>query len=154
MKIIIAILFLALLKGCVMNDSNNELQSAINLCLNKYQSEAGATPATEIDRVYIHKSGAFMNLMFTHGEMGTFGDRSEDYTSFISCGVKSDKDVEVVYIQNKKFEEVYSKHGFDLADLSFELSGVEEYLYKVSNGKYIYHGKQDFNPDKINNLNI
>ena len=137
-----------------MNDNINELQIAINLCLNKYQSEAGETPATEIDRVYIHKSGTLMNLLFTHGEMGTFGNRSNDYASYISCGVKSEKRLEVVFIQNEKFEEVYSKRGFDLADLSFELSGVEEYLYKVSNGKYIYHGKQVFNPDKINNLNI
>ena len=123
MKILISILFFAFLEGCAMTD-NNEVQTAINFCLNKYQSESGDSPIADIDRVYIHKSNGYMNLMFTHGEMGTFGDRDDDYTSFISCGVKSDKDVEVVYIQNEKFEEVYSKHGFDLADLSFYVTVI------------------------------
>lgn len=133
---------------------NNEQQTAINLCLNKYQSETGVAPTTEIDRVYIHESDDFMNLIFTHGEMGTFGDRSDDYATFISCGVKSGKSVEVVFIQNEKFEEVYSKQGFELSNLSFELIGVVEYLYKENNGKYSFYATQVFNPEKINNLDL
>lgn len=153
MKIIISILFFAFLEGCAMAD-NNEVKIAINFCLNKYQSESGVSPAADIDRVYIHKSNGYMNLIFTHGEMGTFGDRADDYSSFISCGVKSEGNIEVVFIQNEKFEEVYAKQDFDLSNLSFELADIKEYLFKLSNGKYIFYGKQDFNPDKINNLNI
>lgn len=147
-----SLILLVFLSACSINaDSKDKLVSkSIEACVAKYKLESRKSPLVEIDRVYLHVSGNLANLIFTRGEMGTFGTRSNHFQSFYSCGVKLNEVVSVVYVQNSRFEELYHLEGFDLSTLNFKDQQVTEHMYLKNGLKYLLHGKQAFNPEVIN----
>lgn len=71
---------------------------AVEFCKNEYIHLSNKVFHKDIDRVYVLASNNKMDLLFTHGEVGTFGDRSDKYKSFLSCGVLNTEDFELYFL--------------------------------------------------------
>jgi hypothetical protein len=80
------------------NDKVLEAHKAVELCVKEYSRLSNKIVAEDIDRVYVLVSNEKMDLLFAHGEVGTFGNRSEKFKSFFSCGVLNTENPKLYFL--------------------------------------------------------
>lgn len=105
MRYIVFFIVIVVISSCsfsggamLTNDKILEAHKAIELCVNEYGRLSDKAIPESIDRVYVLISSEKMDLLFAHGEVGTFGGRSADYKSFFSCGVLSAESPELYFL--------------------------------------------------------
>src|SRR5690606_13271202 len=60
---------------------------AIELCAQEYTKLANRPFLSEVDRAYVYVVSDQLDVLFTRGEVGTFGKRSSTYSAILGCGV-------------------------------------------------------------------
>jgi hypothetical protein len=75
-------------------------KAAIEECLAEYVRLAAERPGrwTTVDRAYVRVYEGEPGILFTHGEVGTFGPRSPDYYSILGCHVAELDGLRVIYL--------------------------------------------------------
>lgn len=146
--------FLFLISSCSMfsNEKTIEINSAIKSCIHDYSKYSLKNLSNEVDRVYIHSTGDYSDLLFVRGEMGTFGKRSVDYKSFFSCGVFHEKNMitQVVFIQDERFNVLYSREGFNESKLDINDSTIE-YIFLKGKDSFYFTAEQKILSERLNN---
>ncbi len=123
---------------------------AISLCLAEYAVLSQKDFPESIDRAYVDARVDMLDLLFTHGEGGSFGERDKDYQAYIACRVLLSPDMEVQALREgfsllKVTDEDYSK-------VDFYSEPVEELLYLREGEAFKFIKSQPFSPERIDAL--
>ncbi|WP_444897526.1 hypothetical protein [Microbulbifer sp. SSSA005] len=125
---------------------------AIDLCLVEYTRIKGNVFPEDIDRAYVYVGKNMMGVLFTRGEIGTFGKRSTSYQAFVSCGVSLHPRLQV-----RDLMDGYSVlKGADITTEEPDLRNehVDELLYFRNGMAFSFSKGQTFSPKKIDKLQL
>ncbi len=136
----------------MVNDKYVEAgKKAIDLCIARYQALAKQNFFIDVDRAYVLATDEKMDILFSKGEVGTFGKRSEAYRSYLACGVLASDGMEVYFL------------GEPLKDTLVEVDGVKQIseipnieaidmLFMRGTKGFEFSGSQKFDPESIDVL--
>ncbi|WP_249554810.1 hypothetical protein [Shewanella sp. 8A] len=79
--------------------STSKYEEQVRVCAVKFEDVAQVKLPKDIDRAYLHEGKDISDILFTHGSVGTFSDRSEDYQSFVACRVENHKPYKVLRLK-------------------------------------------------------
>ena len=121
---------------------------AIDLCIAHYEALAKQDFFVDVDRAYVLATDEKMDILFSKGEVGTFGKRSEGYRSYLACGVLSSGEMEIYFL------------GEPLKDTLVEVAGVKQIsempnveavdlLFLRDEKGFKFSDSQNFDPENI-----
>jgi|SRR5690606_16368266 len=159
MKNILLIFAFFSIKACAMSDYSDLSKAgeeAIALCLSRYEQIKESDFPNEVDRAYVyageHQNKDVFGILFTRGEMGTFGNRDAFYQALVSCDVLLKPEM---YVNNLREGYSILKEGeVSVDDTAFLKGHVKELLYLRQGGEFTFDKGQIFSPEKINALQL
>lgn len=124
-------------------------REAIELCVKRFEELSERAFFKEVDRVYVLTTGEQLELLFTRGEVGTFGERSQGYKPYLACGV---------ILSSRKMDFYYL--GEPLKDALIEVAGISQIseipdvqavdlLYLRDKSGFSFVDGHQFDPSKI-----
>lgn len=119
---------------------------AIELCIRRFgESQAERPFPPEVDRAYVHVSGDVFAVTFTRGELGTFGNRSDNFRTFLSCGlVQNNAKFEILYLGSLLEPPFVDSDDLDLVFGHFYERDVIEALFLRYGDEFQFKAMQDF----------
>ena len=156
MKGICLILMLALClfacgeKNMAETDIFSTAERAVKLCVSEYTRLSGKALFSEVDTAYVHISANRFGVLFTHGEVGTFGERSQDYRAYLSCGVLASDDLNIYYMDSPMSVPLIENPESDSIDGDFYEGNVKELIYRRSGNEFTFVAAQDFVEPDLN----
>lgn len=161
MKALIVMVVIWALASCapyqVSDTVISEAKTAIDLCTRTLHKKAGSNSLADVDRVYVDAFQGGIDISFSHGAVGSFGERSRDQRSVWVCGVTFNQVVLLVGggISSNPLVGTYDSHSYD----NYEAT-VIELLFLRDGDKFKFHQAQIFdeknllkhNPDLNRNL--
>lgn len=146
------IVFMVGLMSCSAKNPTKALTSKYEeqarLCVAKFKDVARVKLPKEIDRAYLHQGKDFSDILFTHGRLGTFSDRDDDYQAYIACRIENNEPYRVYRLKH-----FYDELLPDDADLSnnanlYESTVIEVLLIKNGTG-FEFFRQQIFSEDNM-----
>lgn len=147
----IYILFLvAFLAACTNKytiDANlvRDAERAINLCVSEYTRVSGKEFFDEVDRAYVEVVPAQFGIVFTHGEMGTFGRYSEDYENHLTCLIVISGAMKIYFLGDPLGHSLINLPSFDSLSGEFNDENASEMLYKRDGDRFVFVAIQKMN---------
>lgn len=148
-RCIIAIAILA--SGCSSQWQEDRLielgPGAIAACAESFETTAKIELDKEINEayVYLHEDSR-ISVVFTHGSMGTFEQRSADYRYMLGCEVDSETFHVLFLEQERSFPLIEKTKTFQ------DLSGSMEARYRRGRAGFQYCCSQAFDEARFNEL--
>lgn len=153
MKYLLPIFVFFAVGACAMSEVS-ELSirgtDAIEMCQAEYTKITGDTLPSDIDRVYILAGKHKLGLMFTRGEMGTFGERSKNYKGMVSCYVFLHPNMHVQDIR-ERFT-ILKESETPIDEAAFFKEHIDELLFLRDGQQFRFNNMQVFSADRINAL--
>ncbi|RTE85931.1 MULTISPECIES: hypothetical protein [Gammaproteobacteria] len=123
--------------------SNDEIVSdsleAVHLCLKEYSELFESGLSEEVDRVYVHFSPEVMGVIFTRGEAGSFGERSNNYRAFLSCGVSMSPSFQIYFLGSPSLEPLIELSGANDFDNALYSQAFRELMFVWDGDKFNFH---------------
>lgn len=139
--------------GCAIS-GDSELTSrgseAIEICRAEYTSVTGAALPLDINNVYSHAGENMFALLFTRGELGTFRERSKDYSARISCYVFLRPTMHVQDL--REGPKILKESATTIDDASFYRGNIIELFFSRNGPQFTFEDIQIFSVDRINEL--
>jgi len=153
MKNLYFVIVMLSLCGCAMSGGfklANHGSEAIEMCRAEYIKITGAALPLDIDNVYVHAGKTMFALLFTHGDLGTFRERSKDYRARISCYVFLRPTMQVQDL--REGPKILKASATMIDDASFYEEKIYELLFSRSGPQFTFEDMQIFSIDRINAL--
>jgi hypothetical protein len=137
-----------LLASCttVVDDASLE-QRAIDRCVDEYTRLSGRALDPEVGRAYAVAGDGKVELLFTRGELGTFGERSASYRAYLSCGVLSDS--MKIYFLVEPLRDPWVDVPGSQQITEAPRPDLRESLYLRTDAGFELAGEQPRDPDKV-----
>lgn len=118
----------------------------LDFCLEQVVSMTGNAISAEADRAYLHVDKRYSWAIFSHGAVGTFGERSLDAKIVLSCGVLNGPPMRVVFMGVPLEYPLIDELGQEYVDSP---EGAIEFLFKRKGEKFEYCCSQPFDEDNF-----
>ncbi|MEQ9303137.1 MAG: hypothetical protein RJQ14_04410 [Marinoscillum sp.] len=123
---------------------------AIEMCRAEYTKITGEALPSDIDRVYVFAGKHKFGLMFTRGEMGTFGERSKNYKGMVSCYVFLHPNMHVQDV--REGYNILKRSETPIDETAFYKEHIDELLFLRDGLHFTFRDMQVFSVDRINAL--
>lgn len=124
-------------------------REAVELCVKRFEALSGKKFFKEVDRVYVLTTGEQLELLFTRGEVGTFGERSQSYKPYLACGVmSSSRKIDLYYLSEPLKDALIEVAGISQISEIPDVQAVDLFYLKDKSGFSFVDGHQ-FDPSKI-----
>lgn len=121
-------------------------REAMEFCIDEAENLSTELLTPDYDRVYVYARARGAWLYFSHGDSGTFGDRSVDYNVLLVCAVQDGPPMNIVFMGQPLQDPV-----IDDPDRNNFVSPEEstEVLFRRENGSIEYCCSQQFDSTNI-----
>lgn len=119
---------------------------AIDRCLSDMVSRTGRALSLEADRAYVYVRRDTYWIYFTHGDSGTFGGRSDDYRTLLTCGIVRGRSPRVVFLGEPMADPVFDDPD---RDAFVTPEGSTELLFRRTQGAFDFCCSQPFDRNNI-----
>jgi hypothetical protein len=148
-----AVPLLLLLSSCTPRATDASLpQRAIDLCVGEYTRLSGRALEPGVDRAYVLVGDAKLaqlDILFTRGEVGTFGERSKSYEAHLYCGVLTRSTMKIHSLRRPLQNPLIDLPGAKQLTEIQPASELRESLYLRTDDGFRFVAEQPFDPDKI-----
>ncbi|MBM68777.1 MAG: hypothetical protein CME43_04810 [Haliea sp.] len=120
------------------------------MCRTEYTKITGTELPLDINNVYVHAGKTMFALLFTHGDLGTFRERSKDYRARISCYVFLRPTMQVQDL--REGPKILKESATMIDDASFYEEKIYELFFSKSGPQFTFEDMQIFSIDRINAL--
>lgn len=152
---------LGILAGC-LGPGSGELtpayvengRLAIELCAQEYTKLANRPFLSEVDRAYVYVVSDQLDVLFTRGEVGTFGKRSSTYSAILGCGVlfNQAKASEIYFLSRPLRDPLIHREDVPQVTDRVLKEPIWELLY-IMEGEHLKFTKgHEFKPEEIGDL--
>jgi len=125
---------------------------AVELCVGEYSRLSNNVVSEDIDRVYVLVSNEQMDLLFAHGEVGTFGERSDKFKSFFSCGVLNTENPKLYFLGEPLRDPLVSKPDVLQVTESGNTETLWDLLFLKNGSEFGFSESKIFSTDDIEPL--
>lgn len=129
-------------KSEVVTDLVRDAEGAINLCVSEYTRMSEKEFFSEVDRAYVHVVPNQFGIIFTHGEMGTFGEYSEDYENHLTCLVVVSGGMRIYFLGDPFGHILIDSPDSNSLEKGFYKENVNEMLYKRNGDRFVFVAMQ------------
>ena len=130
--------------------TRSNAERAVALCVSEYVRLSGKVFFEEVDRAYVHVSSGRFGVLFARGEVGTFGERSQGYRAYLSCGVLDAGGLSIYNMHSPMTVPLVEKPESNVIDRDFYEGDVIELLYMKSGDRFSLVAVQDFSVPDLN----
>jgi hypothetical protein len=121
------------------SESTSINEASIQECAKKSAAQK-EVPFVKVDTVYVYQGEKFLDIQFTNGESGRFGERSEYFESISAC--RYDLVASSVLFIKAKNNIVYKKDKSLNTESEIESRYVDNYIkvfkYSISSGSLVF----------------
>lgn len=110
----------------------------------------GEPLSSKADQAYLYADDRGYWIDFTHGSLGTFGERSLDHSVVISCAVLKEPNLKLVYLGGPMKDPLVQEPERDQFDSP---EGATEVLFKREDGQFKYCCSQLFDERNLDKHN-
>lgn len=125
-------------------------EKVIGYCLSEVERLTGKPLSSKADRAYLQDDRTGYVVYFTHGTIGTFGERSLDYSVVMSCAALKEPRLKLVYLGKPQEDPLVQEPEEDQFDSP---EGSIEVLFKRESGRFEYCCSQPFDEKNIEKNN-
>ncbi|WHI49938.1 hypothetical protein P3339_15960 [Microbulbifer sp. MLAF003] len=122
----------------------------LDYCLEEVEGLTGKPLSPKADQAYLYADGKGYWIDFTHGSLGTFGERSLDHSVVISCAVLKEPSLKLVYLGRPLKDPLLQEPEMDQFGSP---EGATEVLFKREDGQFKYFRSQLFDEKNIEKHN-
>ena len=148
-----AVTILLLLSSCATVREGAALQRrAIDFCVAEYTRLSGRALERDLDRAYVLAGDAKLaqlDVLFTRGEVGTFGERSKQFVPYLYCGLLTHSPMKIWALVKPLRNPLIHLPGVKQLTESQPISELRESLYLRTGDGFRFVAEQPFDPDKI-----
>lgn len=125
-------------KNTIEADLVRDAERAITLCVSEYTRLSGKEFFDEVDRAYVGVVPTQFGIIFTHGEMGTFGKYSEDYENHLTCLIVISGTMKIYFLGDPLGHSLINLPSFDSLRRELNEENARDMLYKRDGDRFVF----------------
>ena len=149
-RVVTTIAFLLVSSSCAGEPARPSIaQAAIDHCVEEYTRRTGHGLAEEVDRANVRAGKGQVDVLFTRGESGLFGKRSESYRANVFCGVLVTDSLTVYDLSSPLHDPLVHDPEVKQVTDGNPVEGIREMLYLRTGPGFHFVSEQSYDPDRI-----